>query len=112
MKSDALRLQIMRYFNNYVFMFEKRDVYGRQLFLDRWVSGPYNRLKILSASRSANRILLKRRGLEPKLKLFLHKNVQFRPHAVQTNAPQAYYKRSFGGQSLQPWVDFVILRQK
>ena len=60
----------MLYLKSFVFMSEKRDVQGRQRFLARFVSGPYNRLKNLSAAvnatRSATRILLRGRGLEPK----------------------------------------------
>ena len=55
----------MHYFNNFVFIYEKRDVLGRQRFLARFTAGPYNRLKNLSAAlnanESANRILLAKR---------------------------------------------------
>ena len=44
----------MRYFNNFVFMSEKQDVYVFwQRFLARFVSGPYNCLKNLSAAVNA-----------------------------------------------------------
>ena len=50
---------------------------ARQRLLARFACGPYNRLKSLftavNATRSATRILLRSRGLEPK-KFFLHKN--------------------------------------
>ena len=72
-KTDILRVQIMRYSNNFVFMSEKRDVLGRQPFLNRFVSGPYNRLKNLTAAvnatNSATRILIvKREGNRTKSK--------------------------------------------
>ena len=62
----------MRYFNNFELMSEKRDVQGRQRFVARFVSGPHNRLKTLSAAvkatRSAIRILLRgSRVLEPNV---------------------------------------------
>ena len=41
-KTDILRLQIVRYFNDIVSMSEKCDVLGRQRFLVRFVSGPYD----------------------------------------------------------------------
>ena len=57
----------MRYFNNFAFISENKDVQGRQRFVARFVSGPYNRLKNLSAAvnetRSAVRILIRMRGL-------------------------------------------------
>ena len=79
-KTDILRLQnIMHYFKNFAFMFEKRDVQVRQRLLARFVYGPHNHLKNMSAavnaSRSATRIMLKWRELEPKKKFFLTKIV-------------------------------------
>ena len=68
----------MRYFKNFAFMFEKRDIKARQRSLARCVIGAYNRLKNLSAAvnatRSATRILVKERGLESKVNFFLHRN--------------------------------------
>ena len=62
-------------------MFEKRDVLGRQRFLARFVSGPLNRLKNLSAevnaTKGATRILIvKREENWTKRKIFLDKNCQ------------------------------------
>ena len=62
-------------------MSEKRDVLGRQRFLVRFVSGPLNRLKNLSAevnaTKSATRILIaKREENWTKSKIFLDKNHQ------------------------------------
>ena len=75
-KTDILRLQIMRYFNNFVFISEKQDVLCRYRFLNGFVSGLNNRLKNLSstvnATRSATRILLGVRGLESEVNFFLH----------------------------------------
>ena len=52
----------------------KRDAYGRQRFLARFQCRPKTRLKNLSvavnATRSATRILLRERELEPKVKFF------------------------------------------
>ena len=74
MKTYILRQQIMPYFNNFAFTSEKKDALGRQLFLSGFVSGPYIRLKNLSAAvnltRSATRILPREKGLEPKVKIF------------------------------------------
>ena len=73
-KTNNFPLQIVRYFNNFAFMSEKRDVYGRFLFLDHFVSVPDNCLKNLSATanatRSVTRILLRGRELEPKVNSF------------------------------------------
>ena len=67
----------MRYFNNLAFMSEKKMFKIQQYFLARFVSGPYNRLKNLSAavnaSRSTTRILLRERGLVPKVNFFAQK---------------------------------------
>ena len=56
----------------------KRRRIGRQRFLAAFVSGQYIRLKNLSAAvnatKSATRILLRGRAVEPKVKFSLHKN--------------------------------------
>ena len=70
----------MLYSSNFVFISEKKiRIKGRQPFITRFVSGPCNRLKNLSAavtaSRSATRILLRGRGFETKPKFFCTKIV-------------------------------------
>ena len=69
----------MRYFKNFVSMSEKQDVKGRQGFLSRFVFCPYNRSKNLSAAvnvtRSATRIFVRGRGLEPTVNFFCTKIV-------------------------------------
>ena len=45
----------MRYFDDVLFMSEKRDVQGRQRFLARFVSGLCDRLKNLSAAVNATK---------------------------------------------------------
>ena len=69
----------MRYFQNIVFMSEKRDAKSWQRLLARFVSVPFNRLKNLSAAvnatRSATRILLRGRRPEPKVKFFFAQNL-------------------------------------
>ena len=76
-KTDILRLQTMRYFKKFVFMFEKRDVKARQRLLALFVCGTYNRLKNLfaavNATRRAIRILIRERGARIKKKLFEQK---------------------------------------
>ena len=58
----------------------------------------------VKATKSALRILLRERELEPKAKFCLQKNVRFGLRAEQTDATQAYH--------LSRWIIFVILRQK
>ena len=105
----------MRYFSNFVFMSEKqRRIIGEQRFLARFVSGPYNRLKTLSAAvnavKSATRISIAKRGeLEPKANFFCTKIFYFRSHAERTDATQAYHR---GGIDSSRWLIFVNLRQK
>ena len=57
----------------------KKNVLGGQRFLACFASGPYDRLKNLSAAvnatRSAIRILPRGRGLEPKVNFFCTKIV-------------------------------------
>ena len=71
--------------------------------------GPYNRLKNLSAAvnaiRSATRVLLRERGLEPKVNVFCTKIVYFRSRAEQTVTTQACHS---GGKAPSYWVIFAI----
>ena len=57
LKTDILRLQIMRYFKNFVFMFEKSDVRNNRA---------KNLFAAVNATRSATRILLRGKSLNEK----------------------------------------------
>ena len=98
-KTDIVRLQFMRYFKNFTFMSEKRHIKTGSAFLSRFVCSPYNRFKNLSAAvnatRSANRILLKGMGLEPKV-IFCPKLSDLGPELKKTDITQARLKRGLG----------------
>ena len=51
-----------------------------------------NKSTAVNATKNATKILL--RGLEPKVKFFCTKIVQFRPRAEQTDATPAYHRGS------------------
>ena len=80
-------------------MSEKRCVLGRQHFLARFVSGPYNRLKNLPAAvnavKSATKVFANERGLNQTF--FAKKLSNLGPHAKQTDANQTCYRRGSGG---------------
>ena len=75
---DILRLQLCTVSKILCSCLKKQRYKGRQRLLASFISGPYNRLKNLSAAmkttKTATRILLRRRGLKPKVKFFLQKN--------------------------------------
>ena len=87
-------------------MSEKRDVLGPQRFLARFVSGPFNRLKNLTApvnaTRRGTRILLREKGLEPQVNFFSTKIVSFQPRAEQTDATFAYHRVGLKGWAEHP----------
>ena len=72
-----------------------------------------NRLKNLSTAmnviRSAIKILL--RGLEPNVKIFRTKIVQFSPRAEQTDVTQVYHRGSWGAEP-PPVGDFCDFAAK
>ena len=68
--------------------------------LVRFVCNPYNRLKNLSAAvnatRNSTRILIRGRGLQPKLNFFAQKSPE------QTDATQACHRRGPEGGAEPP----------
>ena len=81
-------------------------------YLKNFVCGPYIRLKnpsvALNATRSATRILLRGRGLEPKANIFPQKLFNLGP-VLNKLMP---LKRITGGRAPSPWAIFMILRKK
>ena len=85
-------------------MYEIGNVQDRQRFLARFVSGPFNRLKILSeavnSTSAVTRILLRKdlNHLEPKLKFFAQKlsNLGYALNSEQTDTTQAYHRGAWG----------------